>query len=436
MPKFFTYKDVHADTLNPPAHDAEYIRTVADVLENGHECFNDRTQKEMFKQHGKLTRYNTMHGIPLFTHKKVNHDAVNKELTWFMRGETNIKTLGCGIWDLWADENGELGAVYGQQMRNQEFFKLALTEKEEAKLQSAGYSYYGKVLLERDQAVDRFGAEFVANYDHTVELMGLPYNGEYPCMLYRKQVDQLSDAMQKLKDDPYDRRNIVMMWNNADLGLQALPPCHMFFQFLVRPATEWDITGMLAEQRITDLLSVFPDDAEKGWAHVEKHFDYGSFINELHEMHHYKTYDHPDNSDYDPSASKVFAEWIRDFTKYEYTLDLLFYMRSNDKLLGEPFNVASYATLLTLAAQHSHMCVGDTIHATADSHLYREQIEHENFPRLVEQMKATMQEESYKVQYPRIRVVKFKENIWDYRNEDIQVLGYTHKPFVKLPVAQ
>ncbi len=67
---------------------------------------------------GRQIRFDLNEGFPLLTTKKVNLSSIIKELLWFLRGETNINTLGCGIWDEWADENGELGPIYGKQWRN------------------------------------------------------------------------------------------------------------------------------------------------------------------------------------------------------------------------------------------------------------------------------------------------------------------------------
>jgi thymidylate synthase len=118
---------------------------------------------------GRQLRFDLREGFPLLTTKKVLLRSVILELLWFLRGETNIETLGCGIWDEWADEDGELGPVYGKQWRS-------------------------------------WGPE---------------------------GIDQIAQVMQSLRDDPHGRRHIVSAWNPAEIVGMALPPCHCLFQFHV-----------------------------------------------------------------------------------------------------------------------------------------------------------------------------------------------------------
>ena len=127
--------------------------------------------------------------FPILLSKKIHFKSVMVELLWFIKGMTNTDYLhkhGVTIWDEWADKNGELGPVYGAQWR-----------------------------------------KWLTNDQHD--------NGDY------KIVDQLKDVIQRIKNKPYDRRLIVSAWNPAEIDSMALPPCHMFFQFHVRPTGELDI---------------------------------------------------------------------------------------------------------------------------------------------------------------------------------------------------
>lgn len=150
----------------------EYLNLVATVLRDG-EVRNDRTGVGTISCFGLNATYDLRRGFPLLTTKKVRFDSVVKELLWFLRGETNVNTLGCGIWDAWADENGDLGPIYGHNWRS-----------------------WGKC-------------------------EGAP------------GVDQIADVIDGIKRDPYGRRHIVSAWNVADLPKMALPPCHLLFQFYV-----------------------------------------------------------------------------------------------------------------------------------------------------------------------------------------------------------
>lgn len=147
-----------------------YLELLRQVLDHG-ERRPDRTGTGTLSLFGLQARYDLREGFPLVTTKKVLFESVKKELLWFLRGETNTRTLGCGIWDAWADEDGELGPIYGYQWR-------------------------------------RWGA---AN--------GGP------------GIDQIRRAVTKLEEDPSSRRIVVSAWNVSDLDEMALAPCHALFQF-------------------------------------------------------------------------------------------------------------------------------------------------------------------------------------------------------------
>jgi thymidylate synthase len=147
------------------------------VLENGRER-TDRTGTGTLSVFGAQTRFDLRAdgpGFPLLTTKKLHIKSIIYELLWFLRGDTNIRYLnqhGVTIWDEWADENGELGRVYGAQWR------------------------------------DWRGADGV-------------------------HVDQIENLIAQIKSDPQSRRLIVSAWNPAEIGKMALPPCHLLFQFYV-----------------------------------------------------------------------------------------------------------------------------------------------------------------------------------------------------------
>ncbi len=152
----------------------QYQQLLQFILDNGTQK-TDRTGTGTISYFGYQMRFNLSEGFPLVTTKRVHLKSIIYELLWFLRGETNTKYLkenGVSIWDEWADENGELGPVYGKQWRSWE------------------------------------GAE-----------------GEI--------IDQLSDAIKQIKNNPDSRRIIVSAWNVADLSKMALMPCHTLFQFYV-----------------------------------------------------------------------------------------------------------------------------------------------------------------------------------------------------------
>ena len=147
------------------------------VLENGRER-TDRTGTGTLSVFGAQTRFDLRDdgpGFPLLTTKKLHIKSIIYELLWFLRGDTNVRYLnehGVTIWDEWADENGELGRVYGAQWR------------------------------------DWRGADGV-------------------------RVDQIDNLITEIKSNPQSRRLIVSAWNPAEIPKMALPPCHLLFQFYV-----------------------------------------------------------------------------------------------------------------------------------------------------------------------------------------------------------
>ena len=153
----------------------EYHRLLKIVLEEGRPR-TDRTGTGTIGVFGAQARFDLRDSFPLVTTKKVHVKSIIHELLWFLRGETNIGYLrenGVTIWDEWADENGDLGRVYGAQWRSWR------------------------------------GADGGA-------------------------VDQIAEAVRLIRTNPDSRRIIVSAWNPAEIGGMALPPCHVLFQFHVQ----------------------------------------------------------------------------------------------------------------------------------------------------------------------------------------------------------
>ncbi len=165
----------------------QYHDALQHILDHGVET-TDRTGTGTLSCFGMQQRYDLADGFPLVTTKKLHLRSIIHELLWFLSGDTNIKYLkenGVSIWDEWADENGDLGPVYGYQWRK--FPRLELAE--------------GTL-------------------------------GDEP--LYRAgTVDQISDLVEMIRTSPDSRRLIVTAWNPADVPDMALPPCHSLWQVRV-----------------------------------------------------------------------------------------------------------------------------------------------------------------------------------------------------------
>ena len=152
----------------------QYLDLMRHVLEHGNKK-EDRTGTGTLSVFGYQMRFDLAQGFPLLTTKKVHLKSIIHELLWFLQGSTNIKYLkdnGVSIWDEWADENGNLGPVYGYQWRNW------------------------------------------PKPDGT-------------------HIDQITQVVNMIKNNPDSRRLIVSAWNVADVDQMKLPPCHAFFQFYV-----------------------------------------------------------------------------------------------------------------------------------------------------------------------------------------------------------
>ena len=152
----------------------QYLELLDRILTEGVKK-EDRTGTGTVSIFGNQMRFNLEEGFPLLTTKKLHLKSIIYELLWFLRGDTNIKYLkehGVSIWDEWADENGELGPVYGHQWRSWP---------------------------------DENGGT----------------------------IDQIENVVNQIKNNPDSRRMIVSAWNVAEVERMALPPCHTMFQFYV-----------------------------------------------------------------------------------------------------------------------------------------------------------------------------------------------------------
>ncbi|WP_342551428.1 thymidylate synthase [Paenibacillus sp. FSL R7-0652] len=171
-----------------------YLDLLQDILDNGvHK--GDRTGTGTQSVFGRQLRYDLSNGFPLVTTKRIHLKSVIHELLWFLSGDTNIAYLkenGVKIWDDWADENGDLGPVYGSQWRTWE-----------------------------------------------------APNGE--------KIDQIAAVVDSIKNNPDSRRHLVSAWNVAEINNMKLPPCHFAFQFYV---AEGKLSCMLTMRSVDTFLGL------------------------------------------------------------------------------------------------------------------------------------------------------------------------------------
>jgi len=257
----------------------QYTDLLKHVLENGVKK-EDRTGTGTKSVFGYQMRFDLADGFPVITTKKLHLKSIIHELLWFLKGSTNVKYLqenGVRIWNEWADEDGELGPIYGYQWRSWPDYK-------------GGH------------------------------------------------IDQISQVIESVKNNPNSRRHIVSAWNVGAIDDMNLPPCHILFQFYV------------AEGKLSCQL----------------------------------------------------------------------YQRSADIFLGVPFNIASYALLLQMVAQVTGLEPGTFVHTLGDAHIYLNHIE---------QSELQISRTPYKL--PIMKINPDVKNIFDFKYEDFELVGYEAHPHIK-----
>lgn len=261
----------------------QYHDLMRHVLETGTDK-DDRTGTGTRSVFGYQMRFDLQKGFPLVTTKKLHLRSIIHELLWFLAGDTNIKYLKDNkvrIWDEWADENGDLGPVYGHQWRS------------------------------------------------------------WPTP-DRRKIDQITNLVEQIRNNPDSRRLIVSAWNVADVDKMALPPCHCLFQFYV------------ADGKLSCQL----------------------------------------------------------------------YQRSADIFLGVPFNIASYSLLTMMMAQVAGLQPGEFIHTFGDAHIYSNHFE---------QAREQLSRKPYPL--PDMHLNPHVKDLFDFKYEDFELVGYEAHPHIKAEVA-
>lgn len=259
----------------------QYHQLLQHILDNG-VTKTDRTGTGTISVFGYQMRFNLANGFPLVTTKKLHVKSIIHELLWFLKGDTNIKYLtdnGIKIWNEWADENGDLGPVYGKQWRSW-------------------------------QGIDG------------------------------KVTDQISEIISQIKKTPDSRRMIVSAWNVGELADMALLPCHALFQFYVTPShhERGESRGKLScqlYQRSADVFLGVPFNIAS-YALLTMmiaqvcDLDYGEFIHTFGDVHIYSNHLKQVNLQLgrtpyslprmkiNPEVKDIFSFEYRDFTLENY----------------------------------------------------------------------------------------------------------------------
>ena len=308
--------------------DKQYQTLLQDILDNGVEK-KDRTGTGTISVFGRQIRHNMSEGFPLLTTKKMYWKGIVTELLWFLRGDTNIKFLidnDCHIWDGDAYKNYERTVKQSIDKAVQD----GILKGDD----SEGYSYLDKESfihrIKTDSVFSEKWGDLGPIYGKQWRAFGQSeeYHDGSVYFLY-PPIDQISQVIKTLQEDPDSRRLMVTAWNPSELHLSVLPPCHYGFQLYTREFSLSERCKLWSDSRGKSLT--FTEDF------THKHLDSLKF----------------------PSRG----------------ISLMYNARSQDVPLGTPFNIASYALLLSIIAKVVGMIPDEVVANMGDCHIYLNQIE-------------------------------------------------------------
>jgi thymidylate synthase len=349
--------------------DKQYFDLLRHILKKGVEK-SDRTGTGTLSIFDYTMRFDMQEGFPLLTSKKMAWKTMVIELLWFLRGDTNIKWLvdnGCMIW---------VGDAYKSfQKKREKMINIKFSDDRD-KINLKIKKWYEDI-DSKDKYVSLIKED--ANFARENANLGPVYgkqwrNWEVPVVCdiegwYEEPVDQISNLINDLKTNPDSRRLMVNAWNVADLGSMVLPPCHYGFQCYTRELS--------IEERVKLYFKIHPD-----WAMVSTH------------------------------------EFFDGHNIPKRALSLKWNQRSVDTFLGLPFNISSYALLLTILAKEVNMIPEDLIFSGGDIHIYLNHIE---------QCKHQLKQKTYRL--PNITIAD--KSIFDLEYSDITLNEYESAPTIK-----
>ena len=304
----------------------EYLEVLEDILDNGREKESGRANmpNTIGLSHATILMKDVFEKYPLLSTKKMFWKGIVHELLWFLRGETNIKYLvdnGVNIWNgdayrwylKWWDEYGK-EINFPKYETQEEFVEVIKNNKD---LVGFVNDYEHKSLA---------GTNTNALKQYVLGDLGKVYGYQW-----RNQngVDQIKDIFEDLTKNPYGRYKILDAWNKKEFPEMALPPCHLLYQFIVRPMTLGERRGMFLKQW------------KEKWGDASVQFSVENMDNE---------------------------------GMPKYFLDVNMYQRSCDTFLGVPFNIASMSLLLMIMAKAVGMVAGEAFWIGGDTHLYKDHL--------------------------------------------------------------
>jgi thymidylate synthase len=353
----------------------QYLDLIENILTNG-------VEKESGRENMPNTigisdadiKMNMKDGFPLLTTKKMYWKGLVHELLWFLRGETNIRYLVDNNTNIWNKDAYRWYLKYAKAanietpMKIEEFIDSIKTRETVGK---SVWSRYGGENLLFDNL----------NLNYQIGDLGKVYGYQW-----RNQngVDQLQDVINGLKTNPYSRYHIIDAWNKADFKDMALPPCHLLYQFIVRPLSA-----------------------------IEREDYYA----ELHQLNK------EDRYEMNPNATDSDVHKIMDEQGIpRFYLDLNMYQRSVDSGLGLAYNLASMSLFLMIMGKTCNMIPGVAKWIGGDTHIY---VNH------VDALKEQLKREPYPL--PKMKINKELNSIKDIENlhiDDFELIDYISHPAI------
>lgn len=364
--------------------DDEYFRLLNIILENGR-LKKNRTGINTIGVFGEQAKYDIdLNAFSILTTKKVWFKGILHELLWFIKGDTNIKYLvdnDVHIWDEWAYAKyiKEKGGV-----RNDSNSKNA-TPLTQAEFIAKIKNDLGFALTYGDLGNGTYGGMWRA-FPYYYDVPEVEYGALTGCVEGALgRVDQLQKVIDKLKNNPDDRRMIVSAWHPYWVDHCALPPCHCLFHFNTEELT--------LDERVR--LMPFEDYYALGNETKGKEVTDETVINRLNQLNI-------------PTRK----------------LNCLLYQRSCDTFLGVPFNITSYALLTAMIAHVTNLACGTFTHTYGDLHIYENHLE---------QVKTQLTREPKTL--PKLWLNPEVKNLIDFKYEDVKLIGYDPHPAIKGEVA-
>jgi thymidylate synthase len=350
----------------------QYLDLLNNILDNGVEKESGRANMpNIFGISKGIIEMNLQEGFPLLTTKKMYWKGIIHELLWFLRGETNIKYLVDNDVNIWNKDAYRWYQKYCVNFKDQD--EVYTLEEFLAKIKEGDLMQITKGTFWKDP-------KFLEGIVSTYKLGDL---GKVYGYQWRNQngVDQIKNLIESLKNNPYSRYHILNAWHAADIPEMALPPCHLLYQFIVRPLS-------LEERR------TIWNERIKGIYYL---LTWGN--------------------------GKTESDALNEQNVPKFYLDLNMYQRSCDTFLGVPFNLASMSTLLMIIAKACNMLAGVATWIGGDVHLYLDHI-----PMVKEQLSR----EPYELSSLRIKKeLNSLEDILALTIDDFQLLFYKSHPAIK-----